>query len=160
MVPERFKISRAWTAYVHKHVIYLFWRAYANTISKIMSNIDLFVGFKMDIKIIGLTLVSAVLGSIGQINFKIGADNLQLTNVLSIIKNYNLIIGILFYLISTIIYIYVLKFSQLTMVYPIIATSYIWTALLSNIILNESISLVNIIGYFLILFGINLAITK
>jgi uncharacterized membrane protein len=118
------------------------------------------VGFKMDIKLIGLTLVSAVLGSIGQINFKIGADNLQLTNVLSNIKNYNLFIGVLFYLISTIIYIYVLKFSQLTMVYPIIATSYIWTALLSNKILNEPISMSNIIGYFIIIFGINLAITR
>jgi drug/metabolite transporter (DMT)-like permease len=118
------------------------------------------VGSDLDIKVFGLTLVSALLGSVGQINFKIGADKLQLNNILSIFKNYNLFIGILFYLISTIIYIYVLKFSQLTVVYPIIATSYIWTALLSNMILKESISLINIIGYLLILFGINFAITK
>lgn len=125
-----------------------------------MSNIDLLVGLKMDIKILGLTLFSAVLGSLGQINFKIGADNLQLTNIYSVIKNYNLFIGVFFYVVSTIIYIYVLKFSELTMVYPIIATSYIWTALLADKILNESISVSNIIGYFIIIFGIYLAITK
>lgn len=113
----------------------------------------------MDLTLIMLTSLSAFFGSIGQIEFKRGANNLQL-DILSLLTNFHLIVGVLMYMISTLIYIYVLSRGQLSMIYPIIATSYIWTLLFAMTFLNEPVNLMNWLGAFLILIGITFTVIK
>jgi drug/metabolite transporter (DMT)-like permease len=114
---------------------------------------------KLDLKIILLTALAAFIGSIGQLEFKQGANNLQF-DLRLLITNYHLIIGILVYLVSTVLYVYALSKEQLSILYPIIATSYIWTLLFSKIFLKESVGLTSWAGVFFILLGVTLIATQ
>jgi len=116
-------------------------------------------GLRMDWKIILLTALSAFIGSIGQLEFKRGATDIQF-DIKMLLTNYHLIIGIAVYLVSTVIYVYALSKGQLSVLYPIIATSYIWTSIFAKIFLNESVGTTNWIGVFFILLGIALIATR
>lgn len=113
----------------------------------------------MDWKIILLTALSAFIGSIGQLEFKRGATDLQF-DIKMLLTNYHLIIGIAIYLVSTVIYVYALSKGQLSVLYPIIATSYIWTSIFAKIFLNEPVGTTSWIGIFFILLGIALIATR
>ncbi len=113
----------------------------------------------IDWKIILLTGLSAFIGSIGQLEFKRGADNLQF-DIKLLLTNYHLIIGVAVYALSTVLYVYALNKGQLSILYPIIATSYIWTLLFSKIFLQEQISLTGWAGVFFILLGVTLIATQ
>ena len=113
----------------------------------------------MDWKIILLTALSAFIGSIGQLEFKRGADNLQF-DIKLLLTNYHLILGVAVYSVSTILYIYALNKEQLSIIYPIVATSYIWTTIFSKVFLKESIGLTSVVGIFFILLGVTLIATQ
>ncbi len=113
----------------------------------------------MDWKIILLTALCALIGSIGQLEFKRGASNLQF-DIKLLLANYHLILGVIVYLVSTVFYIYALSKGQLSVLYPIIATSYIWTSIFAKIFLNEPVSATNWVGVFFILLGVTLIATR
>lgn len=109
----------------------------------------------MDLKLIFLTAISAFIGSIGQIEFKRGSDALRF-NIHALLTNYHLFTGVFLYAFSTLIYIYALGKGRLSIIYPIIATSYIWTTLFAKIFLGEPVNLINWAGVTLILVGVTL----
>lgn len=109
----------------------------------------------MDWKIILLTALAAFMGSIGQLEFKRGADTLQF-DIKLLLTNYHLIIAVAIYAMSTVVYVYALSKGQLSILYPIIATSYIWTLMFSKIFLKEPVGLTSWAGVFFILFGVTL----
>lgn len=113
----------------------------------------------MDLKIILLTALAAFIGSIGQLEFKRGANNLQFDLKL-LLTNYHLILGVAVYAVSTVLYVYALNKGQLSVLYPIIATSYIWTLLFSKVFLKESVGLASGVGVFFILLGVTLIATQ
>jgi drug/metabolite transporter (DMT)-like permease len=113
----------------------------------------------VDWKIILLTALSAFIGSIGQLEFKRGADNLQF-DIKMLLTNYHLIIAVAVYAVSTVLYVYALNKENLSILYPIIATSYIWTLLFSKIFLKESVGLTSWAGVFFILLGVTLIATQ
>lgn len=113
----------------------------------------------MDWKILLLTALAAFIGSIGQLEFKRGADNLQF-DIKLLLTNYHLIIAIAVYCVSTVLYVYALNKEQLSILYPIVATSYIWTLLFSKIFLKEPVGLTSWAGVFLILLGVTLIATQ
>ena len=112
-----------------------------------------------DWRIILLTAVSAFIGSIGQLEFKRGADNLQF-DIKLLLTNYHLIIAVAVYCVSTVLYVYALNKENLSILYPIVATSYIWTLLFSKIFLKESVGLTSWAGVFFILLGVTLIATQ
>jgi drug/metabolite transporter (DMT)-like permease len=113
----------------------------------------------VDWKILLLTALTAFIGSIGQLEFKRGADNLQF-DIKLLLTNYHLIIAIAVYCVSTVLYVYALNKEQLSILYPIIATSYIWTLLFSKIFLKEPVGLTSWAGVFFILLGVTLIATQ
>jgi drug/metabolite transporter (DMT)-like permease len=112
-----------------------------------------------DWRIILLTALSAFIGSIGQLEFKRGADNLQF-DIKLLLTNYHLIIAIAVYCVSTVLYVYALNKENLSILYPIVATSYIWTLMFSKIFLKEPIGLTSWAGVFFILLGVTLIATQ
>jgi drug/metabolite transporter (DMT)-like permease len=112
-----------------------------------------------DWRIILLTALSAFIGSIGQLEFKRGADNLQF-DIKLLLTNYHLILAVAVYCLSTVLYIYALNKENLSILYPIIATSYIWTLIFSKIFLKEPIGLTSWAGVFFILLGVTLIATQ
>ncbi len=116
-------------------------------------------GLRLDWKIILLTALAAFIGSIGQLEFKRGADNLQF-DIKLLLTNYHLILAIAVYCVSTVLYVYALSKEQLSILYPIVATSYIWTLMFSKIFLKEQVGLTSWAGVFFILLGVTLIATQ
>jgi drug/metabolite transporter (DMT)-like permease len=114
---------------------------------------------KLDWKILLLTALAAFIGSIGQLEFKQGANNLQF-DIKLLLTNYHLIAGVAVYALSTVLYVYALNKENLSILYPIIATSYIWTLIFSKVFLKEPVGLTSWAGVFFILLGVALIATQ
>lgn len=102
-----------------------------------------------------VSLICALLGSLGQTFFKLGSAKIT-GSLLSWITNWQVIIGLLLYSVSAVMFIVALKYGQLSILYPMIATSYIWVTLISALYLKEPVNIMNWAGVFLILVGIGL----
>jgi len=111
----------------------------------------------VDIRIIMVVLFCAVLGAVGQIELKRGSDSLAL-NLGSLLSNYHLIVGILIYGVATVLYLLALSRGPVSVIYPVIATSYIWTCLFASYFLGENINFWNWLGVLLIIAGVYLVV--
>lgn len=91
-----------------------------------------------------------ILGSVASLFLKkaSGADK-----ILSMIKNANLYIGGFLYLASAVLNIWILKYLDYSLVLPLTSLTYIWTMVLSYLILKEKITVKKTVGVVLILFG-------
>jgi uncharacterized membrane protein len=67
--------------------------------------------------------------------------------------NFPLILGLFFYGISFIIYIFALSGSDLSVVYPLVSLSYVWVCLLSVKMLGERMSASKWVAVLLIISG-------
>lgn len=88
---------------------------------------------------IGLVLFASFIGSFGPIFFKRGSKNIKL-NIISLLKNYDLIIGIFFYLLSNVFFIPALSGGDLSILYPLVSTIYIWVNIWSALFLKEKLT--------------------
>ena len=93
---------------------------------------------------VGLAALCALMGSTGQLLFKLGSSSVTLS-LSSWVTNVKVIAGMMLYGLSAIFFIFALKSGRLSILYPVIATSYVWVALLSNKVLGEPLlSLIHI----------------
>jgi drug/metabolite transporter (DMT)-like permease len=106
--------------------------------------------------VILLTLIASVLSSFCQLLFKRGLNKKlnSLWEILKALLNRDIIIGLVGYCISFILYLLALQSSQLSIVVPIFASSFIFVTLFSAWWLKEKISITRIVGVLLIFFGI------
>ncbi len=102
--------------------------------------------------IFGLVLFCALLGGIGQIFFKLGSSSFSLD--VSLFQNWQLIVGVVLYGVAMVLFIYALKFGNVSILYPLIATSYIWVSLFASVFLGEAFPLYKWSGVLLIIGGI------
>ncbi|MCX6642798.1 MAG: EamA family transporter [Candidatus Bathyarchaeota archaeon] len=109
----------------------------------------------MDWKPIIITVFAAFIGAVGQIEIKKGSSQMSL-NLNELLSNTHLIIGVSLYALCTLIYVYALSFGEVSVLYPILATSYIWVGLLASVFLGERFVPINWAGMLLIIVGITL----
>ena len=97
-----------------------------------------------------ILLVMTLLGSVASLFLKkaSGTDSL-----FDLIKNPYLYIGGTLYLTSAILNIWILRVLDYSVVLPLTSLTYIWTMVLSYLILKEKITKKKIIGVILILLG-------
>jgi drug/metabolite transporter (DMT)-like permease len=99
---------------------------------------------------VGLIFLCTTLTSSAQIFYKFGAAKLPL-----IFFNWPLLTGLTLYGIGAIIFVIALKGGDVSVLFPIIATSYVWVSLLSNYFFNEPLNIFKWVGIFLIMVGIS-----
>lgn len=99
-----------------------------------------------------IVISAAVLGAFGQLCFKIGSDKLVF-KIKQLITNTFLMLGVVLYGIATVMFVIALKGGELSVLYPLIATSYIWTVILARKYLGENINIAKIIGILFIITG-------
>lgn len=104
---------------------------------------------------IGIVFLAAIIGSFGALFLKIGARRFSF-KFKRLIKNYKLIFGVLLYAISSMFFIWGLKHGELSVLYPIVATGYIWICLLSVKVLKEKMNIWRWLGILAILIGVSL----
>ena len=117
-----------------------------------------------------IILIPIIAGSIAQLLFKkgvssLGSLNFSLSNLLSLIpkilQNGYLVIGIILFGISFLVYLFALSKSQLSVIYPIfVSAGIIIVSLASWFFLKESLSWPQILGIVIIIFGIFLLAIK
>jgi uncharacterized membrane protein len=106
-----------------------------------------------------LSLFCAVLAAVGQTFFKMGAAQVS-TQYTDWVLNLKVILGMGIYGTSAVLFIVALKYGRLSILYPIIATSYIWVTLLAYYVFGENITYVNWIGVAMIVCGVTLITLK
>jgi uncharacterized membrane protein len=109
---------------------------------------------KNSISAILIMVLCTAFTSAGQVLWKLSMDNMSEITFLSIITNYYLIAGFVSYGLGAVLLIFALRKGELSVLYPIVATSYIWVSLLSMRFLGESISLFKWIGICIIMVGV------
>ncbi|WP_028552630.1 SMR family transporter [Paenibacillus sp. UNC451MF] len=114
-------------------------------------------------KTIWLILISVVLGSLGQVILKLGSNKLgtiplELTTVASsmlrLLKTPEIIIGLILFGSSFLLWIKVLTRSELSYAYPMVSIGYINVVILSYFFLNESFNWNKLIGIAIIVAGV------
>ena len=103
----------------------------------------------------GVVLFCTLLTSTAQLFYKFGAAKLSF-DILSIITNYELIMGVALYAIGGILMILSFRGGEVSVLYPIIATSYIWVSFLSIYFLGENMNEFKWLGVITIVLGIAL----
>ncbi|MDP6265923.1 MAG: hypothetical protein QF584_04055 [Candidatus Woesearchaeota archaeon] len=101
----------------------------------------------------GIVLGSTLLTSTAQLFYKFAAEKLSF-NILSIITNVNLLVGMVLYAVGGILLIISFRGGEVSVLYPIFATSYIWVSFLSIYFLGEVMNIFKGLGVFVIIAGI------
>ena len=95
-----------------------------------------------------MLLVSTLLGSLGQLLFKVGVDSAAMYTIVAYIA-----LGVVAYGVATLLYLYILGRSHLSWAYGFVGFSYIFTVILAFLVLGETVGLERWIGVFVIAAG-------
>lgn len=106
-----------------------------------------------------LALISISLGAVGQFGLKVASGQLKLDSgvwaaVLSYITNLNIILSLLCFATSTVMWIFVLRRLELSIAYPMVSLGYIITMSLAFLFLGEPLRLTKFVGAMLIISGV------
>lgn len=110
-----------------------------------------------------LIITSVAMGAVGQVLLKIGADkltNFSLTlptifySVISIIKIPEIVIGLVLFGSSFLLWIKVLTANELSYAYPMVSLGYIIVATVSFFVFKETFTINKMIGILMIISGV------
>ena len=102
---------------------------------------------------IAIVLTGCVIGAFGALLLKMGSEKLSFS-LKSIIYNKSLLLGVFAYGIATVIFIPALKYGELSVLYPLVATTYAWVTLFSKWFLKEEMNSWKWLGIVIILIGV------
>ena len=101
-----------------------------------------------------LMIACTVFTSAGQLLWKAGAERISFSNLLTFF-NLPFLGGCVFYVFGSLLLIIALKKGELSVLYPIVATSYVWVSILAPFFFpTESMNSWKWMGVLLILFSI------
>ena len=92
------------------------------------------------------------IGSLGAVGFKAGAKRLEI-DLLALLKNWQLIAGVGAYLLSSVFFVIGLRSGELSILFPMVSTGYIWSTLWSKFLFGEALTRGKLVGLALILVG-------
>lgn len=108
------------------------------------------------LKSIGLVLVCTLLIACAQVLYKFGVDDLDLKKPLSVLTNYFILGGLALYGLGALLLVVALKWGELSVLYPIIATGYVWVSLLSMHFFKETMNSWKWLGVASIVLGVSM----
>jgi drug/metabolite transporter (DMT)-like permease len=115
-----------------------------------------------------LVLLCIIMGAIGQLAMKKGMSMIGTINlkdifskkIFPIVFQRYVFVGIVLYVLASLIWLVVLSQAELSFVYPLISVGYIITAILSWFLFNENLTLFRFFGILLICGGVYLIVLK
>jgi len=100
-------------------------------------------------------VLGSLIGSFGAVQLKAGTQRLELT-VKSLLTNWHLGLGVCLYVLSSVFFVFGLRRGELSVLYPLVSLSYVWTTFWSRAFFGESITRNKIYALGLILAGVTL----
>lgn len=101
-----------------------------------------------------LIFVPIVLAALGQLILKTGMNQVGKFDLIRSFTNPLVLLGLVFYGASLILWMMVLTRENLSFVYPLVAFSYVVTVTLSRFVLHEPVPSLRWLGLAVIVFGI------
>ena len=99
---------------------------------------------------IGLIVLMTALTSTAQLLYKAGIGSFPQC------LDLKLVLGLAIYAVGAVMLLYALKGGEVTVLYPIIATSYIWVGIFAWLLFGEGLGAIKIAGLLTILCGITI----
>src|SRR5450759_1269319 len=99
-----------------------------------------------------LVFIASVIGSFGMAFLKMGSAHL--TRSIWSFLNPKLLLGIALFLFSSVFYAWGIKDGQLSVLYPMVAVSYVWGLFWARLFFKESLTKQKFMGLGLILLGV------
>ncbi|MEX2262589.1 MAG: hypothetical protein WD696_11595 [Bryobacteraceae bacterium] len=103
---------------------------------------------------IALVFCCTLLGAAAQILMKAGANVLTGPGPLGFLTNPALLAGYALYGLSTLLLVLALRDGELSILYPVIALTYVWVTICSRIFFRESVNPLKIVGISIIVIGV------
>ena len=95
-------------------------------------------------------------GALGAFFFKQGAQKMR--GVMTIFIQPKIYLGGIFYVLSALLNVYLLRYLEYSVLYPMTAITYIWSAILSKLFLGETITWNKLLGIGSICVGVMLCV--
>ena len=103
---------------------------------------------------VGLVFCCTILGAAAQVLMKTGANHLSHPGLIGMATNLPLMAGYCLYGLSTLLLVLALKDGELSLLYPVIALTYVWVTVRSFLIFHEDINVWKLLGIVLIVSGV------
>ena len=103
---------------------------------------------------VALVFCCTILGAGAQVLMKTGANQMVHPGLLGMLTNLPLMGGYCLYGISTVLLVVALKDGELSLLYPVIALTYVWVTVLSFLIFHDHINQWKLLGIVLIVSGV------
>lgn len=94
-----------------------------------------------------------VIGSLGAVGLKAGANRLQL-NARALLTNWQLLAGVTAYLLSSVLFVKGMSRGQLSVLYPLVAVGNIWNLMWGRLFFEERVTRHKVIALALIIAGV------
>ena len=105
-----------------------------------------------------IVVACTLIGAAGQVLIKLGASHLShaglLATALGILTIPTLFAGYCLYAIFAALMVFALRHGELSILYPVIALTYVWVTILSVVVFHESINPMKGIGVAIIMIGV------
>ena len=89
---------------------------------------------------LALVFGCTILGAAAQILMKTGANHTAQAGVMAMIVNLPLLAGYALYGLSTLLLVLALREGELSLLYPVIALTYVWVTVLSVVIFHDRLN--------------------
>jgi len=101
-----------------------------------------------------LVFCCTILGAAAQILMKTGANHLAQPGLIGIATNLPLMAGYTLYGISTVLLVLALRHGELSLLYPVIALTYVWVTALSLLVFHDTANPFKLAGITIIVAGV------
>jgi drug/metabolite transporter (DMT)-like permease len=109
-------------------------------------------------KAVFIMIACTLIGAAAQVLIKIGAAHLEhaglLATAIGIFTIPTLFFGYSLYGVFAMLMVYALRHGELSILYPVIALSYVWVTILSLVVFHESMNPLKVIGVAIIVGGV------
>lgn len=103
---------------------------------------------------IALVFCCTILGAAAQVLMKIGANHPPYPSLLGYLTNLPLFAGYCLYGMNAVLLIFALRDGELSILYPIIALTYVWVTILSVLFFQERINTFKALGVVIVILGV------
>jgi multidrug transporter EmrE-like cation transporter len=101
-----------------------------------------------------LVFCCTILGAAAQLLMKMGAHGIVQHGIVGILTNVPLIAGYTLYGLSTVLLVLALKDGELSILYPVIALTYVWVTVLSFVVFHDTVNPYKLAGITVIVIGV------
>jgi multidrug transporter EmrE-like cation transporter len=101
-----------------------------------------------------LVFCCTILGAAAQVLMKIGTGHLSQPGLMGYLTSLPLLGGYCLYGLNTVLMIFALRDGELSILYPIIALTYVWVTILSVMLFHETLNFFKLLGIAVVVIGV------